>query len=264
MSTKEQRRQKKLAKKRSKDVLKRKEQARERNSLQSLAGQIKAASVGTIEHCLISNEVLDPGRKLGTVWISRRMPDRRLACVRFLVDGMCLGVKDIHAFTAFPADLSEMLEKAQRVETLRSATPQRAKKLVESAVAYAEQFDLHPPADYRKVAPIWSDIDAEACTEEFRFGGEGGKPHFMNGPHDSPVFQRRVIETLTRTAGEGNYNFTFFGSADSLGLNEDFIALDDPELDVDIDEDVDFDDQDVVDDEFLIDVTATSSARNTD
>ncbi len=238
MSTKEQRRQKKLSKKRSKDVLKRKEQARERNSLQSLAGQIKAASVGSFEHCLISDDVFEPDRKLGTVWVSRRMPDRRLACVRFLIDGMCLGVKDVDAFTAFPADVNEMLENAQRVESFRSAKPERALKLVKSAVEYAEQFDLHPPADYKKVIPIWSGVDADECTDEFRFGGAGGKPHYINGPNDSPFFQTRVIETLERTAGKGNYNFTFLGSATSFDGNEDDIALDDPELDVDIDEDV--------------------------
>jgi hypothetical protein len=246
MSTKEQRRQKKLSKKRSKDVLKRKQQARERNSLQSLAGQIKAASVGAFEHCLISDDVLEPDRKLGTVWVSRRMPDRRLACVRFLIDGMCLGVKDIHSFTAFPADVNEMLENAQSVETLRSAIPERALKLVRSAVEYAEQFDLHPPADYKKVALIWHGVDADECTDEFRFGGEGGKPHYINGPNDSRFFQTRVIETLERTAGKGNYNFTFLGSANSLAGHDDYIALDDPELDVDIDEDV-------VDEEFLLD-----------
>ena len=111
MSTKEQRRQKKLAKKRSKQVIQRKQQARERNSLQSLGGQIEAASNGAVEHCLISDGVLDPAHKLGSVLISRRMPDRRLGCVRFLVDGMCLGVKDVHAFTCFPANMNEWLEK---------------------------------------------------------------------------------------------------------------------------------------------------------
>lgn len=241
MSTKEQRRQKKLSKKRSKDVLRRKEQARERNSLQSLAGQIKAASVGTLEHCLISDAVFEPDHKLGTVWISRRMPDRRLACVRFLIDGMCLGVKDIYAFTAFPSDVNEMLEKSQQVETLRTAKPERAWKLIQSAVAYAEQFDLHPPAEYKKVTPIWSGVDVNECSDEFRFGGEGGKPHYINGPNDSQFFQARVIETLERTAGKGNYNFTFLGSAKTLAENEEYIPLDDPELDVEIDEDVDND-----------------------
>lgn len=238
MSTKEQRRQKKLAKKRSKQVIERKQRARERGVLQSLAGQIKAASTGAIEHCLISDEALDPTRRLGTVWISRRMPDRRLACVRFLVDGMCLGVKDLHGFCCFPADLVEMLERTGEVETLRSATPPRARKLVESAIAYAEQFDLHPPADYRKVAAIWGDIDAGQCKEEFRFGGDDGKPHYINGPYDSELFQKRVMQSLERTAGEGNFYFTFMGRLNSLADVDEFIALDDPELDVDIDDDV--------------------------
>ncbi len=245
MSTKEQRRQKKLAKKRSKQVADRKQRARERDTLQSLAGQIKSASTGAIEHCLISDELMDPTQRLGTVLISRRLPDRRLACVRFLIDGMCLGVKDIDGFTCFPAQLTELLEKLEEVETLRRATPQRVRKLVESAIAYAAQFDLQPPADYRKVSAIWGDIDAEQCEEEFSFGGEGGKPNYISGPNDSALFQTRVLETLERTAGQGNFTFTFMGSQmmgsdllTPLDPDDESFAFDDPELDVDIDEDV--------------------------
>jgi hypothetical protein len=185
---------------------------------------------------LISENVLDPARKFGSLLISRRMPDRRLACVRFLVDGMCLGVKDLHAFSCFPAEMHDYLERASRAETIRTASPPRVRKLVESAVAYAKQFDLHPPADYQKVTPIWGDIDPGQCTEEFRFGGEGGKPHFINGPNDSALFQTRVIETLERTAGNGNFNFTFLGLSSSHSEHD--YLVDDPELDVDIDEDV--------------------------
>jgi hypothetical protein len=183
---------------------------------------------------MIGDGVLDPIRRLGSVLISRRMPDRRLACVRYLIDAMCLGVKDIYAFTCFPADMSEWVEKLGNVETLRSVPPERARKLVESAVAYAEQFDLHPPADYHKVAPIWGQIDADQCSEEFAFGDKEGKPNYINGPHDSAFFQARVIEALERTAGKDNFNFTFLGR---YGSNDESF-YDDPELDVDIDEDV--------------------------
>jgi hypothetical protein len=237
MSTKEQRRQKKLAKKRSKQVIQRKQQARERNMLQSLAGQIKAASTGAVEHCMIADRVTDSHQKHGSILISRWMQDRRLACVRFLIDGMCLGVKDVHGFTCFPASMAEYLEKVSRVESFHNATPERARKLVESAIAYAHQFDLQPHPDYRKVAAIWGDIDSGQCEEEFEFGGENGKPNYISGPDDTRLFQSRVIERLERTAGPGNYNYIYLGSEDSLADENDYY-IDDPELDVDIDEDV--------------------------
>jgi hypothetical protein len=156
---------------------------------------------------------------------------------------MCLGVKDVYAFTCFPSDMSEFLEKAGNVETLRSVPPSRARKLVESVVAYAEQFGLRPPAEYQKVAPIWGEIDPGDCTEEFQFGDDEGKPNYISGPNDTPLFQSRVIESLERTAGEGNFNVTILG--DLSRIDESYV-LDDPELDVDIDEDV-------VADEYLID-----------
>ena len=57
MANTEQRRQKKLAKKRSKETAKRKELARLRNVMQSMAGQISAAAGGAIRDCLVSDHL---------------------------------------------------------------------------------------------------------------------------------------------------------------------------------------------------------------
>ena len=186
---------------------------------------------------MVSDGVTDPYRKHGSILISRWMSDGRLACVRFLIDGMCLGVKDVDGFTCFPADMTNYLERVQTVETLHNVAPERARKLVELAITYAAQFDLHPHADYRKVAAIWGDIDPSQCAEEFEFGGENGKPNYINGPYDSPLFQSRVVDKLERTAGAGNFNVTYLGSMGPDDVENQY-DIDDPELDVDIDEDV--------------------------
>ena len=120
MPTKEQRRQKKLAKKRSKEVSEKKARARQKNSLQSVAGQMKAASTGEIDRCFISSTLLNPELRLGTVMISRRMSDGRLGCARILVDGMCLGVKNAHGLILYPAQMTEMLDNYRRYESRHS------------------------------------------------------------------------------------------------------------------------------------------------
>jgi hypothetical protein len=235
MSTKEQRRQKKLAKKRSKEIVARKEQAREKNQLQSFAGKFRLACNGEVDRCLVSNEILQSGRKLGTVIIARRMPDGRLGCVRILVDGFCLGVKAAHADFIFPGVLSDMLDHMREVETFRSVTPSFGRKLVEGSIAYARKFGLEPAACYKKYEPIWGDIDVNDCATEFQFGGDDGKPCYISGPNDTMKRTAEVLAKLEAAFGEGNFSFDI-DSLSELDTPDDW--YDDLELDRDIDEDV--------------------------
>jgi hypothetical protein len=242
MSAKEQRRQKKLAKKRSKEMLKKKEAAREKNAIQSFAGQVLSASAGSIERCMISKSLLDPDQKFGSVLISRKIPDGRVFFVRLLIDGLCLGVKDADAEVCYPSVLSEMLDRMSDVDPLQIAIPSAARKLVESAVAFAGQFGFQPHALYEKTRPIWNGIDAAECATEFEFGN-AGKPHFLAGPYDSAATIASVMIKLEEAVGEGNYDFTVdAGGGIDDGLydpSDDYSPLiDDSELDVDIDEDV--------------------------
>ncbi len=236
MSTKEQRRQKKLAKKRSKEIVKRKELARERNSLQSLAGQMKAASAGPLDQCLMSAGLFQPDTKFGSVFISRRMRDGRVAIVKILVDGLCLGVKNVAAFVCYPADQNQILEDMSQSELMQEVPLAKARKFVEGAIAFAEQFKFDPHADYRKVEVMWGDTDPNECSEAFAFGDHEGKPRFVNGPYDSLVLQQQIREKLQTHAGEGNYSIVVMMDPVDSASGGDW--SDDPELDADIDEDV--------------------------
>ncbi|KAA1260333.1 hypothetical protein LF1_28720 [Rubripirellula obstinata] len=242
MSAKEQKRQKKLAKKRSKELAKKKEEARAKNALQSLSGQLVSASSGAIERCLISESLLDPDQKFGSVLISRKLQDGRVLFVRLLIDGMCLGVKDVDAKACFPSMLSEMLDRMAEVDAMQDAIPSAARKLVESAVAFADQFGFKPHDLYLKTMPIWNDIDASLCETEFLFGNDG-KPHFISGPYDTATTIAATMMQLEESVGEGNYDFTIENGG---GMNDGMYdpsddyspMIDDSELDVGIDEDV--------------------------
>lgn len=234
MPSNEQRRQKKLAKKRTKERAAKKQQARQKNQLQSFAGKFQLACEGRLDRCLISQHLFQDEQKMGTVMLTRRMPDGRLGCVRFLVDAMCLGVKSSDAHFVFPTQLSEMLAHLSETDELRDASPPVARKLIEDAIAYARQFGLEPCASYHKHEPIWGDIDASECETEFHFGDEDGQPFYTAGPHETRAEADRIIKQLETAVGVGNFC--------AIGVPEDSptsVAWDDPELDVDIDEDVD-------------------------
>jgi hypothetical protein len=89
---------------------------------------------------------------------------------------------------------------------LRDMTPAAVRKLVEGAVAYARGFGFAPHPDYYKACPIFGDIDAAACTEQFEFGKDG-KPFFIAGPNETPERCRRIMQILERSCGPGGSTF---------------------------------------------------------
>lgn len=239
MSAKEQKRQKKLAKKRSKQIAARKEQARQKNLLNSFAGRMQLACKGDVHQCFLSSELLESEGRIGTAMIVRKMPNGRLACVRFLVDCLCLGVKSVQSHFFFPSELADLLDHLEQYETLQPVSAAATRKYVESAIQYAAKYGFDPGKTYQKHAEIWEGVDPADCKTEFHFGDENGNPCFIAGPNDTPQDVTNILSTLDRTAGEGNYQY----DADALFGLENLLMGggwdEDPELDVDIDEDVD-------------------------
>src|SRR5476651_853566 len=92
MSKNEARRQKQLAKKKSKRDEKRTELAR-RNSDNPVI-RLAAAAAWPIVETLVPDTLLSEG--IGQLLITRRVPDGRLALANYLVDVYCLGVKDAY------------------------------------------------------------------------------------------------------------------------------------------------------------------------
>lgn len=204
MAKNEQQRQKKLAKKRSKAILARRELNQTKQQMASLGGQMQAASSGEIYGCYISSGV---ATGMGTVLLGRRISGGRLAIAFFLLDTYCLGVKDAGGRIGTPGQFDEMLDQIRSNEAMLPAAPSTARKAVEEAIEYARSLGFPPHADYRKVSPIWGDIDASHSDREFAFGRDG-KPFYIAGPHDDAQRQNLIRHRLRDSVGEGNFEFT--------------------------------------------------------
>lgn len=219
MAKSEQQRQKKLAKKRTKERLGRRALAQNKQQMASLAGQMQAASGGEVYGCYMppSDSML---MGMATVYLARRMSGGRLAVGFFLIDTYCLGVKDAGGRICPPQVFEEMIDKARQHGEMRAENPSTARKFVEDAIAYAHSIGFPPHPDYRKVAPIWGDIDTAASDEEFEFG-RNGKPFYVAGPHDDPQRQTFIFRRLSETVGEGNFDFALSGE---LSLDSDVVS----------------------------------------
>jgi hypothetical protein len=202
MASDPRKRQKKLEKR----ATKRKEKKHEliRATPTGLPDQLRLAARYPVLDSYAADTIWKEG--LGTVFLSREMPNGSVALAVFLVDRYCLGIKDafarIEGRFSYQSRITEMRQKL----SLTSYRPECLRKLVEGAAAYAAEIGLHAHPDYAKVKLIFGDIDATSCTETFEYGKDG-KPFFIAGPHDTPARCREIMSVLERTCEPGAFDF---------------------------------------------------------
>jgi hypothetical protein len=203
MAVDARKRQKKLERQRAKKKAERRELAR--LSAGGLPARLREASAAPVLHCGTTASIWDKG--IGQVLISRHLPDGRVAFVVFLVDRYCLGVKDVIMNVAPRAEYqSNLYEKIKVHSPFLPMKPECVRKLVESAVRYADDLGIAPYPDYRIAKTIFGDIPAEACAEEYEFGKDG-RPYFFAGPYDTPARCREIMGLLEDRCGPGGYHF---------------------------------------------------------
>jgi hypothetical protein len=203
MPTDPRKRQKKQERKAARRKEKKHLQVREQNV--GLPEWLSAAAGFPVLHSWISDTTETEG--IGTVILSRELPDGRVAVATFLVDRYCLGVKDAFAMILGRATYNEKYARGLRSRMpMRDAPPADVRKLVEDAAAYARSLGIAPHPDYPKVALLFGPVDAAESTAQFEFGKDG-KPFFVAGPHDSPERCRQILSILSNTCGPGRFDY---------------------------------------------------------
>jgi hypothetical protein len=122
----------------------------------------------------------------------------------YLVDVLCLGVKNALGPRRMSDGraLSEFREAYFRVyeEGAIEAPLDLVQHLVLGAVEYARGLGFEPHHDFAAAA---GHLGEWSGPSDIVFGRDG-KPIYVQGPYDNP---RRVIETLSRTVGEGGFHY---------------------------------------------------------
>lgn len=166
---------------------------------------IKNASSAPLHESLMPKSLFELG--MGNLIVSRKMTSNQIAAGVFLVDTYCLGVKNAFFTIVSPERYQGMLEGMHGQASFVNIHPPCARKLIEGAVAYARNLGLSPHPDYQQTKEIFGDIDANACPTSFEFGNDG-KPYYMTGPNETPRRRREILDTLTKSCGEGGFHFT--------------------------------------------------------
>ena len=162
---------------------------------------------------------------IGEVVVARFKSGGRVEMGVFLVDVYCQGVKNAFFMQGFEADLNELLESMSNAAgPIEEHSGAWGRKLVESAVRYAQQWGISPHRDYKKAARVLGGIDPKDCPETFTFG-DNGKPHLIGGPNDSEARCRMILKQLEKKLGKGNYHYTV-----SLGMEDVFFDDEDDDF----------------------------------
>ena len=144
---------------------------------------------------------------LGHVVVSRFKLSGEVEAGVFLVDVFCLGAKNAFFTRLWESEYESRLLDRLFAETGKEAlSPACARKLVEGAVAYAQNLGFAPHPDYKKACRVFGGIHPAECDASFTFG-EDGKPCFVQGPNDSPETVRRALATLKARCGDGNFHY---------------------------------------------------------
>ena len=218
MARSEAQREKRLMKKRQKDKLRRKRQAETiPYGLPSTKQRIHMAREYPLYECLINPSWKDKG--LAVILLSRRQPDGCLLFGVFLVDVLCLGIKNTFCNADFPMSRyrTDLVGRTYQGEDPVPCPSALAHRIIYGAIAFAEQYGFSPHRDFELSQYVLDDAGSLGPGGNVEFGRDG-KPLFVAGPDDDIP---RILRQLESTAGRGHFNY-LYGSDSPVPLLPDY------------------------------------------
>ncbi|GCE16434.1 hypothetical protein [Dictyobacter kobayashii] len=155
--------------------------------------------------CWISSDWKNEQPGLVQIIIARQQPDGRVCCGLYLVDKLCLGLKNTFVRT----DYSQQRYQREVFEPVDMRTPliacdlELAQQMIYASIDYAAQFGFTPQRDFNQSQYLLTPRGELPEPYKITFGRKG-KPLYIAGPDDNSRF---IIQQLEQTAGPGNFNF---------------------------------------------------------
>lgn len=141
------------------------------------------------------------------ICVARRSPIGYVAAGIYLVDLGCLGVKNAYAavFGSEAAYRRELVAHFEEGQEMQTADLDLVAKIIQEAITYAKTLGFSPHKDIRQANWVMgTEARPENCDIKVPVGGSNGQPFYFAGPYDNP---ERVMRTLDRSVGQGNYHF---------------------------------------------------------
>lgn len=188
-----------------------------------------------IGECLINASWEDS--QMASIYVVRNHSNGNITVGVYLVDLMCLGVKDtFFMFNITKSLFHDEIKKASREEEIVPVSYELAHNIVYTGLSFAEEFGFRPHKDFTTTTRFILEEDTDAIEEIGITCGRHGKPAYMTGPNENSTRSSAIIAQLERTAGPGNYIL--------IDVDDEFDAEDEFDED-EFDEDDEFEDDEM-------------------
>lgn len=192
-----------------------------------------------LSQCLINDGWDDSG--LAYIIISREHINGNLTVCFYLVDLLCLGVKDtFFRFNISKWEYDEMIEKFTETISMSVVEYNLVHNIIFAALEFAEEIGFKPHKDFESITQYMLEEDDEKIPLiDIACGDENGRPYYIQGEIDSDAKARQILNHLDKEVGPNNYDYLL-----SDEMDEDF---DDEGFDDEGFDDKDFEDKDFED-----------------
>lgn len=166
---------------------------------------IRRAREYPLMECRISSDWEKEQPGLVQILVARQQPDGNICFGFYLVDKLCLGLKNSLAHAGIsPAQYRrEIRDKLFRETKSKDCSPELAHQMIYASIEYAGQFGFQPEKDFALNQYILEPRGVLDEPHKLIFGSNG-KPLFIAGPNDNAT---RIIRQLEKTAGPGNFDY---------------------------------------------------------
>ena len=175
---------------------------------------------------LVSAELWSEG--LGYLAIARQDAGGMLVFGIYLVDVLCLGVKDAFWRTG-AEDFKEVIRHMDETQKMVPIPPAGLVKIVRGAVEFAQGFGFPPHPDFRHAARLLEGIDPAEYPQELTFG-RNGRPFYMQGPYETPAQAMAIAQRVEEAGGH------YIAMLQPGAVDEDFDSIEDESDELDLDE----------------------------
>jgi hypothetical protein len=175
-----------MAQKRAKKAQRRKQLVAQKRRIEALENSLPArvarAAQAPIQHCYVTEALLDIG--MGTVVLARGGSSDHLTLAVFLLDAFSLGIKGVMFEQTDGDALARYLDVSDASSPLVSVDPSHARKLLRDLAAWSQSIGFAPHKDFAVIECIFGDVKANDSDAAFQFG-QKGKPLYISGPSES-------------------------------------------------------------------------------
>lgn len=159
-----------------------------------------------IHECWITENWEESG--MASIIVSRQHTNGNITFCFYLVDLLCLGVKDsAYKFNVTDTEFRNFLERNNERMEMELIDYVLAHNIILSAVEFAEEYGFKPHKDFTSVTEFMLEEDNDDIELMEIECGRNGKPLYVQGPYESEATANKILKQLEKTVGTGNYDF---------------------------------------------------------